>query len=176
MCQDLVLGYGLSRDVSEVVRGAAEAVGVGFFPTNVIQDILAVPSVLLVCDFSKRGKEELTLQYESMTELNLWDPNFKWVLLGKQALKPPKALLERALSPEPLDEQSLRVILLRQLATVRRRRQKAALYDRRLFRLLYSLKQLRIRRIVKNRHRLTLTGFPCHTTVHAGPHTAVRQD
>ncbi len=27
-----------------------------------------------------------------------------------------------------------------------------------------------------NRHRLALAGFPCHTTVHAGPHTAVRQE
>jgi hypothetical protein len=28
----------------------------------------------------------------------------------------------------------------------------------------------------RNRHRLALAGFPCHTTVHAGPHTAVRQE
>jgi hypothetical protein len=147
--KEFVVAYGLSKDMSALVRGAAKSVGASYWPATVITDILAVPNLLLLCDFSKLSREEISLQYGYMTEVNLLDPDFRWVLIGEQALRPPKALRDRLVRPEPLDERSVRVVLLRQLATTRRRRQKAAAYDRRLYRLMWSLKQLRSQKFVK---------------------------
>jgi hypothetical protein len=148
---DIVLGYRLSRDASVLARKAARSVGVGFHGTRLLSDILAVPCTLLICDFSGLGKEELGGHYESMCEVNVADSDFRWILLGGQALKPPKALHDRLLMPKRFDEQTLRLIILRQIGKVRGLRRKAHDYDRRLHRLLSSLKQLRTQKVVRTK-------------------------
>jgi hypothetical protein len=149
--KDFVLGYRLQRDVATVVRKASKAAGMALFPSHELTDILAIPYFLLVCDFSKLGKEALRTQYGNMAEVNLEDPNFRWILLGKHALKPPRPLLKRAISLDPFDEQNLKVILLRQRASIRRQKQKAKEYDKKLLRLLWSLKLLRTQGLVKKK-------------------------
>jgi len=151
MRQDFVLGYCLPKGISGVIHKAAKAVGVRYLSTDVVEDLFVVPSVVVVADFSKLSDEELSLQYEGMKEIDLADPNFRWILLGKQALRPPKVLRERLLHPKSFDEQGLRPLILRQLAVKRRTERKAATYDRRLMRLLSSLKQLRTQKIVKTK-------------------------
>jgi hypothetical protein len=147
---DTVLGYGLSRDVARLMSKASEAVGAEFFHTDCLTDILAVPYVLLVCDFSALHKEELKRQYACMSEVA--DDDFRWILLGSQAMKPPRRLLAaKARLPEPPDEQQMKVILLSQQAAIRKRKQKAHQYDKRLLRLLSSLRHLRTERLVKTK-------------------------
>ncbi len=145
---DTVLGYGLSPDIARIVKKASKSVGADFLHTDCLTDILAVPYFLLVCDFSALGEEQLKLQYEDMIEVA--DGNFSWLLLGTPAINPPERLLAYTLrTPEHLDEQSLRVILLRRRTAVRRRIEKTRSYDRKLFRLVSTLKRLKTEGLVK---------------------------
>ena len=147
---DTVLGYGLSQSVARVVEKACKAVGANFFLTDCLTDILAVPYVLLVCDFSELEKEQLRNQYAWMREVA--DDDFSWILLGAQVMKPPRRLLAAKVhAPEPVDEQHMKVVLLRQQAAIRKRKQKAHQYEKRLLRLLSSLKHLRTERLVKTK-------------------------
>ena len=147
---DTVLGYSLSRDVARLMSKASEAVGAKFFHTDCLTDILAVPYILLVCDFSALDKKQLKHQYACMSEVA--DDDFRWILLGAQPMKPPRRLLAaKARLLEPPDEQQMKVILLSQQAAIRKRKQKAHQYDKRLLRLLSSLKHLRTERLVKTK-------------------------
>ena len=135
---------------AKVVEKACKAVGADFFLTDCLTDILAVPYVLLVCDFSELEKEQLRNQYAWMSEVA--DGDFRWILLGAQVMKPPRRLLAAKVhDPEPVDEQHMKVILLRQQAAIRKRKQKAHQYEKRLLRLLSSLKHLRTERLVKTK-------------------------
>jgi hypothetical protein len=149
---DTVLGYGLSRDVATVVEKACEAVGADFFNTAILTDIFAVPHILLVCNFSALDKQQLKYQFACMNETAKYDYDFSWILLGAHAMKPPRRILAAKVQlPDPPDEQHLKVVLLRQQAAIRKRKQKAHQYDQRLFRLLSSLKKLRTQRFVKTK-------------------------
>jgi hypothetical protein len=145
---DTVLGYGLSRDVARIMKKACKSAGAEFFHAKCLTDILAVPHFLLVCDFSALDEEQLKLQYAHMIEVA--DVDFSWLLLGTPAVKPPKSLLAASVRPpESIDEQSLKVILLRRRTSLGRRMEKTRSYDRKLFRLLSSLKKLRTQGLVK---------------------------
>jgi len=148
--RDLVLGYALPRDISVIARAAAKSAGVKFSVTRLLTDLLAFPCVLLVCDFSRLSKHDLAAQYKSMLRSMRRIPTSSGSCRqsDRESSEKPSRATHRY---QAVRRAKHKLTILAQLRTVRGTRRKAHDYDKRLRRLLSSLKQLRTQEIVKAR-------------------------
>jgi len=139
-----VIAYDLEKPVLDDLCSAARELGVNVAETDVPQDIIAVPSFLSVCDFTRMEAGRLREVFGWFREMSDADKYFKLLFVKPPAIRIHRNLLKSIIrTPEVIDAHSLKMILLNTMTAANRRRKSDRKYDTKIRRLFYILRKLR---------------------------------
>lgn len=144
---DTVILFNLDKVTRHLVSQECRKQKTTPFETSIPTDLIAVPSFLMVVDFSKIKKTVIHRVYEWMLEALCKDDCILFV--KEPPVQPPAGLQSRIIpNPKILTGDYIKFLILKRRAAVLRKSKANRSYDKKLFRLLFIIRQLRSRKIV----------------------------
>ena len=143
-----VLAFRVEPAVMASLRSACDGLGVRLWEAEGPTDLIAVPNFLAVCDFSRVPAAQLRAIYDCLLAVD----DSTLLFTAPPALAVPEGLKKRVIkAPALVDEDSLRLLVMRRKKAVGRHHKTARSYDRKLFRLFFILREIRAQGFVYSR-------------------------
>ena len=143
---DTVVAFCLDEPVRSLLLGAAARLHLQVAETGLLTDLIAIPSMLVVANADALGPQLDTLLSWVVA---LDDDDYRLLLTTKPA-RIPSALRRNIIDPPAAwDEDYFKFLLLQRRKAVERRDKERRQYDRRVFRLMYILRDLSRKRRVR---------------------------
>ena len=144
---DTIVTFGLDKQETSLVRDVCDTLNVSCFRGTTLTDLIAVPCFLVIMNPSEVSKENLEELYAWVEEMG--DKDYV-VFFSRLPTPPPPRKLERhfTVTDSLPDKQTIKLTILQRRSAVSRRKKELRKYDRRIFRLMFILRELRKTKIV----------------------------
>lgn len=148
--EDTVIAFDLSLSLLEMLRTICQSLDVQIFETNCLTDLVAVPSFVGICDFTRAEPSDLLEHYGYFLEVA--DRDFMLLLTHPPPVPPPAGLHRNMIrTPPKFHEKFLESLIIRRRNAVQRRMKAMRHYDRKLARLFYILRTIERQEFVSSR-------------------------
>lgn len=144
-----VIGYMISGNVRDLLRRACGELKIRLYETDCSTDLIAIPSMLSVVDPSAMEPRALADVLDWVTDLE--DTQYR-ILFTEEVPGLPQRLSRSIIAtPSCWSQDHFKFLLLKLRAAVRRREHECRAYDRKLFRLIYVLREFHSKKKVNTR-------------------------
>ncbi|MFC1526530.1 HTH domain-containing protein [Candidatus Latescibacterota bacterium] len=148
--EDTVLTYAVPPSVYRTLTKVCGDLRVKVYDAENLTDLVAVPSCLMVINLAKVDPAVVEETYSQLLEVAGKD--IALLFTNPPPVQPPEPLRRHIVkSPEELDAQTLRFIIIRRMGVVKRHVKLARSYDRKLYRLLFILRAFQDKGFVYSR-------------------------
>ena len=163
--ENTVIGCMIGGNVRDLLRQACGELKILLYETNCSTDLIAIPSMLSVVDPSAMEPRDLADVLDWVTDLE--DPQYR--ILFTEAVTGLSNRLSRNVIAAPAcwSYDHFKFLLLKLRAAARRRAHECRTYDRKLFRLVYVLREFHSKKKVNTRE--LANAFNVSIRAYSGP-------